>query len=78
MFAASGYDLLKEKDNIHSEDLKLLLFGAVVAFIVAIFAVKGFIAFLNKYGFKHFGWYRIVLGIVFLTYALYTGLQIAA
>ena len=76
MFAASGYDLLKEKDNIHSEDLKLLLFGALVAFIVAIFAVKAFISFLNKYGFKHFGWYRIVLGIVFLTYALYTGLQI--
>lgn len=76
MFAASGYDLLKEKDNIHSEDVKILLFGAAIAFIVAIFAVKGFIAFLNKYGFKHFGWYRIVLGIVFLSYALYTGLQI--
>lgn len=78
MLAASGYDLLKEKDNIHSEDLKLLLFGALVAFVVAIFAVKGFIAFLNKYGFKHFGWYRIALGILFLTYALSTGLQISA
>lgn len=76
MFAASGYDLLKEKDNIHSEDLKLLLFGALVAFVIAVFAVKGFITFLNKYGFKHFGWYRIVLGLVFLTYALYTGMQI--
>ncbi len=78
MFAASGYDLLKEKDNIHSEDIKLLLFGAVIAFIVAIFAVKGFIAFLNKYGFKHFGIYRIVLGVLFLVYALYTGLQLTA
>ncbi|MEO6305697.1 MAG: undecaprenyl-diphosphate phosphatase, partial [Bacteroidia bacterium] len=78
MFAASGYDLLKEKDNIHSEDLKILLFGAVVAFVVAIFAVKGFIAFLNKYGFKHFGIYRIVLGVIFLVYALYTGMQITA
>lgn len=78
MFAASGYDLLKEKDNIHSEDLKLLLFGALIAFIVAVFAVKAFISFLNKYGFKHFGWYRIALGILFLTYALYTGLQITA
>jgi len=76
MFAASGYDLLKEKDNIHSEDLKVLLFGAAIAFVVAIFAVKGFIAFLNRYGFKHFGWYRIVLGVLFLTYALCTGLQI--
>lgn len=76
MFAASGYDLLKEKDNIHSEDLKLLLFGAAIAFVVAVFAVKGFIAFLNKYGFKHFGWYRIVLGLLFLTYALYTGMEL--
>ncbi len=78
MFAASGYDLLKEKDNIHSEDIKLLLFGAVIAFIVAIFAVKGFVAFLNKYGFKHFGIYRIILGVLFLVYALYTGLQLTA
>lgn len=78
MFAASGYDLLKEKDNIHSEDLKLLLFGGAVAFMVAIFAVKAFISFLNKYGFKHFGWYRIALGLLFLTYALYTGMELTA
>lgn len=78
MFAASGYDLLKEKDNIHSEDIKLLLFGAIVAFIVAIFAVKGFVAFLNKHGFKHFGIYRIILGVLFLVYSLYTGLQLTA
>jgi undecaprenyl-diphosphatase len=76
MFAASGYDLLKEKDNIHSDDIKILLFGGLVAFVVAIFAVKAFVAFLNKYGFKHFGIYRIVLGVIFLIYALYTGLQI--
>jgi undecaprenyl-diphosphatase len=76
MFAASGYDLLKEKDNIHSEDLKLLLIGALVAFIVAVLAVKGFVAFLNKYGFKHFGYYRIILGLVFLIYALATGLSL--
>ncbi|MDI1353677.1 MAG: undecaprenyl-diphosphate phosphatase [bacterium] len=74
MFAASGYDLLKEKDNIHSSDLQLLLFGGLIAFVVAIFAVKAFIAFLNKYGFKHFGYYRIVLGILFLVYALGTGM----
>jgi len=78
MFAASGYDLLKEKDNIHSEDIKLLLFGAVVAFIVAFFAIKAFINFLTKYGFKHFGYYRIALGILFLVYALATGIQLSA
>lgn len=78
MFAASGYDLLKEKDNIHHDDVTILLIGALVAFLVAIVAVKGFIALLNKYGFKHFGYYRIVLGILFLVYAMYTGLELTA
>lgn len=78
MFAASGYDLLKEKDNIQKDDLTILLLGGFVAFIVAIVAVKGFIAFLNKYGFKHFGYYRIILGVLFLIYAMYTGLEMTA
>jgi undecaprenyl-diphosphatase len=77
MFAASGYDLLKEKDHIRAEDVKLLIFGGMTAFMVAIVAVKGFIAFLNKYGFRYFGIYRIVLGILFLFYALYTGLNLS-
>jgi undecaprenyl-diphosphatase len=75
MFAASGYDLLKEKDNIHSDDITIMLIGALVAFIVAIVAVKGFIAFLTKYGFKHFGYYRIILGILFLILAYSIGLE---
>jgi len=76
MMAAAGYDLLKEKDNIHSEDINMLLFGGFVAFVVAIFAIKGFISFLNQYGFKHFGYYRIVLGLAFLIFAYATGLQL--
>lgn len=75
MFAASGYDLLKEKDNIHSDDITILLIGALVAFIVAIVAVKGFIAFLTKFGFKHFGYYRIILGVLFLILAYSIGLE---
>jgi len=39
-----------------------------VSFIVAIIAIKTFIAILNKYGFKYFGYYRIILGICLLTY----------
>jgi undecaprenyl-diphosphatase len=77
MFAASGYDLLKEKDNINSDNVSILLFGAFVAFVVAIIAVKAFVAFLTKYGFKHFGYYRILLGVLFLVYALSTGLQLS-
>lgn len=77
MFAASGYDLLKERDNIHGNDLTILIFGGMIAFIVAFFAVKAFVGFLNKNGFKYFGYYRIALGLLFLTYALTTGLQLS-
>lgn len=78
MFAATGYDLLKNKDAIKSEDLSLLLIGGAVAFIVAAIAIKGFIAFLTRYGFKHFGYYRIALGIIFLILAATLGLNLSA
>lgn len=77
MFAASGYDLLKERENIHRDDMIILVFGAMVAFIVAFLAVKAFVSFLNKNGFKYFGYYRIALGILFLTYALTAGLELS-
>jgi len=76
MFAASGLDLIQSHDNIHKDDITILLVGALVAFIVAIAAIKGFITFLTKYGFKHFGYYRIILGVLFLSYALHSGLQL--
>ena len=78
MFAASGYDLLKSANNIHSDNIIILLFGAVVAFIVAMLAIKGFIEFLTRYGFKHFGYYRILIGVIFLAFAYYTGLELKA
>ena len=78
MFAASGYDLYKSRENIHHDDMLILIIGAIVAFVVAILAVKAFVAFLTRYGFKHFGYYRIILGAGFLAYALYTGLQLQA
>jgi undecaprenyl-diphosphatase len=78
MLAASGKDLWESKDMIHSDNIKLLLIGGVVAFVFAIIAVKGFIAFVQKYGFKHFGYYRIVLGILFLSLSLYLGINLTA
>ncbi|MGB8194891.1 MAG: undecaprenyl-diphosphate phosphatase [Chitinophagaceae bacterium] len=66
MMAATGYKLLKEYKNIHSEQVKLLVIGNVVAFIVAIIAIKFFIGFLQKHGFRLFGIYRIIAGIVLL------------
>jgi undecaprenyl-diphosphatase len=78
MFAASGYDILKNHETILNGNLNTLLIGALVAFLVAIVAVKGFVSFLTKYGFKHFGYYRIALGILFLLYAYNSGLQLTA
>ena len=66
MFAATVYkmyDLLKEGGTqIIADNLSVLLVGNIVAFIVALLAIKFFIAFVTKYGFKLFGWYRIVVG----------------
>lgn len=67
MFGATVLDL---KDNYHlitSENIKLLLFGNAVAFIVAVIAIKSFIALLTRYGFKWFGVYRIIVGLIVIT-----------
>ncbi len=76
MFAATAKDLWASRELITAEHAALLLAGSAVAFIVAAMAVKAFIVFLTRYGFKHFGYYRILLGILFLAYALYTGMKI--
>lgn len=66
MFAATGYKMLKLFMNGGTEILKnnlsALIIGNVVAFIVALLAIKFFISFVTKYGFKAFGWYRIIVG----------------
>ena len=66
MIAATGYKLMKEYSGIQKEEIKLLVVGNIVAFIVALVAIKFFIGFLQKHGFKIFGIYRIVAGIVLL------------
>ncbi len=69
MCAATGYKLLKGYELLNPENIKLLLFGNVVGFIVAIIAIRSFIGYLSKHGFRIFGWYRIAVGIIIL--ALY-------
>src|SRR5688572_27248359 len=66
MFAATTYKLYEGYDSITPDKIKLLVIGNIVAFIVAILAIRFFIGFLQKYGFRLFGWYRIVAGIVLL------------
>jgi len=51
--------------QIH-EDVKYLLIGSAIAFVVALLAIKSFITFLEKKGFKVFGIYRIIAGIVII------------
>jgi undecaprenyl-diphosphatase len=66
MVAATGYKLYKGYGDIQSEQVKLLVVGNIVAFIVAILAIKFFIGFLQKHGFRLFGIYRIIAGIILL------------
>ena len=75
MLAATGYKLLKyykDYGGFSSNEIKQLAIGNVVAFIVALLAIKFFIGFLKKHGFKVWGYYRIVVGILLLI-LIYTG-----
>lgn len=59
-----GFELiLKSSDNT-----KMFIVGNVVAFVVAVLAIKFFIGIIKKYGFKPWGWYRIISGILLLAY----------
>lgn len=66
MVAATGYKLLKGYKSFSYQDIKILAIGNLVAFVVAIIAIKFFISFLQKHGFKAFGYYRIIVGIILL------------
>ena len=75
MAAATGYKLLKtykEHPEILQDKNNLMLLGVgnIVAFIVALLAIKFFITYLQKYGFKLFGWYRIIGGAILLVLVL--------
>ena len=69
MLAATGYKLYKyykENGGFTSNEIKQLAIGNIVAFVVAMLAIRFFIGFLKKHGFKIWGWYRIIVGIVLL------------
>jgi undecaprenyl-diphosphatase len=66
MFGASALELFKTYKIFTVTDIKILAVGNIVAFIVAMIAIKSFIAFLTKHGFKAFGYYRIVIGLILI------------
>jgi undecaprenyl-diphosphatase len=66
MAAATGYKLLKGYKQISMADWQLFAVGNLVAFIVAMLAIKFFIQFLQRNGFRVFAYYRIVAGTLLL------------
>ncbi len=79
MFAATAYSLLlknwgtdTEKQRGYelilasAENIKIFVVGNVVAFVVALVAIKFFITYLQRHGFRLFGWYRIIAGLILL------------
>jgi undecaprenyl-diphosphatase len=80
MFAATGkklYDFYKEGHVFTGEEIKLLAIGNIIAFIVALLAIKTFITFLERRGFQLFGWYRILVGgVIIILYLSGHNLQV--
>lgn len=66
MFGAASYKLMDNFEIITSQNISVLLIGNLVAFIVALIAIKTFIALLTRYGFKWFGYYRITVGLIII------------
>lgn len=80
MFAAtvlSLFDFYKNGLTLSGNEVAILIVGNIVAFLVAMLAIKSFISFLTKHGFKVFGYYRIILGaVILILYYFGTGLSI--
>ncbi|OUN82369.1 undecaprenyl-diphosphate phosphatase [Bacteroides sp. An51A] len=82
MFAATVYKMLKlfmdGGTEIITANMEALIVGNVVAFVVAMLAIKFFISFVTKYGFAAFGWYRIIVGgVILIMTALGYNLELA-
>lgn len=74
MFGATlkkTYDYFQEGYVLDQEQINLLIIGNVIGFLVAILAIKTFIDYLSKHGFKVFGYYRIIFGIFIFIYHFY-------
>ena len=73
MFAATAkklYDFYKDGHTVSSDEINLLLIGNVIGFVVALIAIKSFIGYLSKNGFKVFGIYRIIVGGIIIVLLL--------
>jgi len=66
MFAATFYDVYKNRDLFSMDDIALFAVGGTVSFISAFMAVRGLIRFISRHDFTIFAWYRIAFGIIVL------------
>ena len=66
MLAASALDLYKNASSFSGSQFNLIAIGFISAFLAAILVIKLFIKYIQKYDFKPFGLYRILVGILFL------------
>jgi undecaprenyl-diphosphatase len=65
MLSATALDVYKHADTFHSSDVMLLVVGFVTAFAVALLAVKSFLSYIQKHSFASFGYYRIVIALLY-------------
>lgn len=70
MFAATGYDVLKNYSEFDLSNISALAVGFITAFIVALIIIKWFLNFIKKHTFIPFGIYRIIIGAVFLYFII--------
>jgi undecaprenyl-diphosphatase len=68
-----GYDYYQAGFTLTGEQINLLIIGNVVGFLVALLAIKTFIDYLGKHGFRIFGYYRIIIGILVLVIHYFVG-----
>lgn len=72
MFAATAYDVFKNRDLFTADDIGIFAVGGAASFVSALLAVRGLIRFISRHDFTVFAWYRIVFGVLVLLTA-YTG-----
>ena len=63
MFAATAYDLYKNRGTLSISDVELILAGFVTAFLSALIVVRWLVGWVARHGFQPFAWYRIVVGL---------------
>jgi undecaprenyl-diphosphatase len=73
LFAATGYDLVKNRHLVSTGDLSMIAVGFAVAFVSAFFTIRALLRYVAHHDFVPFAWYRIAFGLVILGTA-YAGL----